>query len=157
YNSHKGGEGRAHDESAADGNQPASQLYKVMTQIDPSVPFVGQAAEPKVLTLTALPAFVRSLAIHAVTLSHVYTTCKVNGASADYVSLWHTRLQIIKRIRATAQRDADSKRMAAPPAECPNVADFGKPVSDPSLATTAREALGFLIHDLDGFCSGEVA
>ncbi|KAJ2711754.1 Tuberous sclerosis 2-like protein [Coemansia spiralis] len=161
--SRPGDEKGAHDEAAADGDQPASPLFKVRTQIDPSVPFVGQAAEPKVLTLKALPAFVRSLAIHAVILSHVYTTCTVNGVSADYVSLWHARLQIIKRIRASAQRDADSRlaaqgsAAAAPPTDSLDMLDFGKPVLHPSQATTAREALGLLIRDLDAFCGGNSA
>ncbi|KAJ2828467.1 Tuberous sclerosis 2-like protein, partial [Coemansia sp. 'formosensis'] len=59
-------------ESESDDSQFV-QLYKVKTQVNPDVPFVGPAVEPKLLTLTALPSFVRSIGIHAAILSQVYT------------------------------------------------------------------------------------
>ncbi|KAI7825517.1 hypothetical protein BX661DRAFT_154749 [Kickxella alabastrina] len=62
------------------------QLYKVMTQVNPSVPFYGPAIEPKLLTLTALPAFVRSIAIHAAILSNVFSSCKKADSSAAELS-----------------------------------------------------------------------
>ncbi|PIA14018.1 hypothetical protein COEREDRAFT_28980, partial [Coemansia reversa NRRL 1564] len=98
--SHEETSSRLHGELPEQGAHEV-QLYKVRTQINPEIPFIGPAAEPKVLTLTALPAFVRSIAIHAVIFSQVYTTCKSSetGGEAEYVSLWHARLQIIKRIR----------------------------------------------------------
>ncbi|KAJ2127811.1 Tuberous sclerosis 2-like protein [Coemansia sp. RSA 788] len=134
------------------------QLYKVKTQINPDIPFVGPAAEPKVLTLTALPGFVRSVAIHAVVFSQVYTSCKSAGiGGAEYVSLWRARLQIIKRVRAHAQKER-TKRLNALGSQpgslsesSADMAEFGEPISDPTMATTAAQALGYLVRDLESF------
>ncbi|KAJ2356849.1 Tuberous sclerosis 2-like protein [Coemansia sp. RSA 2618] len=134
------------------------QLYKVKTQINPDIPFIGPAADPKVLTLTALPAFVRSLAIHAAIFSQVYTSCKsADVGTAEFVSLWRARLQIIKRVRAHAQRE-QTKRQNALGKQQGDVSDasidmeeFGGPISDPTTATTAAQALGYLARDLELF------
>ncbi|KAJ2809289.1 Tuberous sclerosis 2-like protein [Coemansia guatemalensis] len=162
--SHEETSSRLHGESP-EHSARAVQLYKVRTQINPDIPFIGPAAEPKVLTLTALPAFVRSIAIHAVIFSQVYTTCKSSetGSNAEYVSLWHARLQIIKRIRAHAQKEA-AKRAAALGSPQNRAAisggdlhmeEFGEPISNPMQASTACEALGFLVRDLDSFYNRE--
>ncbi|KAJ2159276.1 Tuberous sclerosis 2-like protein [Coemansia sp. RSA 552] len=138
------------------------QLYKVRTQVNPNVPFKGPAAEPKVLTLTALPAFVRAIAIHAAIFSQVYTSCKsAEIGSADYVSLWRARLQIIKRVRAHAQRETVRRSSAAgqphSSSSSPGAAaaldmeEFGELVSDPSQAATASQALAYLIQDLESY------
>ncbi|KAJ1776778.1 Tuberous sclerosis 2-like protein, partial [Coemansia sp. RSA 1824] len=139
-------------------NARMDQLYKVKTQINPDIPFVGPAAEPKVLTLTALPGFVRSVAIHAVVFSQVYTSCKSAGiGGAEYVSLWRARLQIIKRVRAHAQKER-TKRLNALGSQpgslsesSADMAEFGEPISDPTMATTAAQALGYLVRDLESF------
>ncbi|KAJ2615600.1 Tuberous sclerosis 2-like protein [Coemansia sp. RSA 1365] len=162
--SHEETSSRLHGELPEQGAREV-QLYKVRTQINPEIPFIGPAAEPKVLTLTALPAFVRSIAIHAVIFSQVYTTCKSSetGSEAEYVSLWHARLQIIKRIRAHAQKEADKRaaalgspqNAAAISEDDLHMKEFGEPISNPTQASTACEALGFLVQDLDFFYKRE--
>ncbi|KAJ1645833.1 Tuberous sclerosis 2-like protein [Coemansia asiatica] len=145
------------------------QLYKVKTQVHPEVPFFGPAMEPKLLTLTALPAFVRSIAIHAAILSQVFSSCKkVNSSAAEFISPWRARLRTIQRIRLYAQRE---KAMPLPVsssgtagqgnsagslshAQQTNVrnshlSDFGTIVDDPTDAITASQALGYLMKDLE--------
>ncbi|KAJ2289060.1 Tuberous sclerosis 2-like protein, partial [Coemansia sp. RSA 2706] len=137
-------------------------LYKVKTQTNPNVPFIGPAIEPKVLALTALPAFVRSIAIHAAIFSQVFSSSRSadTGPATEYVSLWRARLQIIKRVRAHAERE-QAKQMSAQrsqpssPSDNPSWAEYGEPISDPSLASSAAQALGYLVHDLDSFASRE--
>ncbi|KAJ2726467.1 Tuberous sclerosis 2-like protein [Coemansia sp. Benny D115] len=151
------------------------QLYKVKTQVNPNVPFYGPAMEPKLLTLSALPAFVRSVAIHAAILSQVFSSCqKAETSAAEFISPWRARLRTIQRIRLYAQRE--SAKSAPPPSNnnsnrhhhtSPQASDvshlstgshdnealeeFGEIVDDPELATTAAEALGYLVKDLNTF------
>ncbi|KAJ2843308.1 Tuberous sclerosis 2-like protein [Coemansia brasiliensis] len=130
------------------------QLYKVKTQINPNIPFIGPAAESKVLTLTALPAFVRSIAIHAAIFSQVYSSCKsADSSSAEFISLWRARLQIIKRVRTHAQRERAKRESThgQPAATAADSDEFGEVVSDPSMAATAAQALGYLARDLESY------
>ncbi|KAJ2787588.1 Tuberous sclerosis 2-like protein [Coemansia interrupta] len=140
------------------------QLYKVKTQVNPNVPFYGPAMEPKLLTLTALPGFVRSIAIHAAILSQVFSSCKkVDSSAAEYVSPWRHRLRAIQRARLHAQRQTakplpvtagstsytSSRAMSS--ASVGALSDFGTIVEDPTDAVTASQALGYLIKDLNTF------
>ncbi|KAJ2417636.1 Tuberous sclerosis 2-like protein [Coemansia sp. RSA 2530] len=128
------------------------QLYKVQTQVNPDIPFAGPAMEPKILTLKALPAFVRSIGIHAAILSQVYTCYNIADPTVgQFVSPWRSRLWSIKRIRLSAQREASVR---SPTAAAPYDASvFGDIPEDPAQLTTASQALGFLLRDLDLFYS----
>ncbi|KAJ1818761.1 Tuberous sclerosis 2-like protein [Coemansia sp. RSA 2598] len=145
------------------------QLYKVKTQVNPDVPFFGPAMEPKLLTLTALPAFVRSIAIHAAILSQVFSSCKkVNSSAAEFISPWRARLRTIQRIRLYAQREkarplpvssggaagqaaSVGPHGSAQPVHASPLSDFGTIVEDPADAITASQALGYLMKDLDSY------
>ncbi|KAJ1771895.1 Tuberous sclerosis 2-like protein [Coemansia sp. RSA 1843] len=148
------------------------QLYKVKTQVNPDVPFVGPAMEPKLLALSALPLFVRSVAIHAALFSQVFSNSNIVDTHAtEFISPWRARLRIIKRIRlhmlseakkamASAaqqqqqQQNTDSSSGAggmAQPKPQAALDEFGEVVSNPSDAKTASQALGFLIKDLETF------
>ncbi|KAJ1936212.1 Tuberous sclerosis 2-like protein, partial [Linderina pennispora] len=126
------------------------QLYKVKTQVNPTVPFAGSAAEPKLLTLTALPSFVRSIAIHAAILSNVHATFLNSvGVNNEFISPWRARLQSIKRMRGIAERDAEkitpevySDDIPAPASES---TDFSK--------ATAAQVLDLLTKELEEFRS----
>ncbi|KAJ2492972.1 Tuberous sclerosis 2-like protein [Coemansia sp. RSA 2050] len=128
------------------------QLYRVKTQVNPDVPFAGPAMEPKILTLKALPAFVRSIGIHATILSQVYTCYNIADPTVgQFVSPWRSRLWSIKRIRMSAQRETSAR---SPTAAAPYDASvFGDIPEDPTQLTTASQALGFLLRDLDLFYS----
>ncbi|KAJ2001257.1 Tuberous sclerosis 2-like protein [Coemansia sp. RSA 2322] len=133
---------------SADDEPRFVQLYKVRTQVNPNVPFVGPAMEPKLLTLTALSAFVRSIGIHAAILSQVFTSYNVADVSAaEFVSPWRARLRTIKRVRATAERENLAR--SSPPSSAQDTDELGDVPDDLALVITARQALGFLIGDLE--------
>ncbi|KAJ2262830.1 Tuberous sclerosis 2-like protein [Coemansia sp. RSA 376] len=135
-------------------NLGSVQLYKVKTQVNPDVPFVGPASKPKLLTLTALPAFVRSIGIHAAILSQVYTCYNIADPTVgQFVSPWRSRLWSIKRIRLSAQREASARPPAVATAASQDAGVFGAIPEDPALLSTASQALGFLIRDFDSFYS----
>ncbi|KAJ2463646.1 Tuberous sclerosis 2-like protein, partial [Coemansia sp. RSA 2337] len=135
-------------------NLGSVQLYKVKTQVNPDVPFVGPASKPKLLTLTALPAFVRSIGIHAAILSQVYTCYNIADPTVgQFVSPWRSRLWSIKRIRLSAQREASTRPPAVATAASQDAGVFGAIPEDPALLSTASQALGFLIRDFDSFYS----
>ncbi|KAJ1952785.1 Tuberous sclerosis 2-like protein, partial [Dipsacomyces acuminosporus] len=124
------------------------QLYKVKTQANASIPFVGPAMEPKLLTLTALPAFVRTIAIHAAILSQVYSECKKNKGISEFISPWRARLQAIKRIRVAAEKEAAKQ---SPHVRCPP-ASRGQSNSLPDFSrATAEQALDHLTNELSLF------
>ncbi|KAI8320449.1 hypothetical protein GQ54DRAFT_298650 [Martensiomyces pterosporus] len=129
------------------------QLYKVKTQVNANVPFVGPAMEPKLLTLTALPAFVRSVAIHAAIISQVYSDCKRNGGVGEFISPWRARLQAIKRIRSAAEREAAKQQQQSASAQSP----AGSPLLDEKeewpagLHAPASQVLDHLTRELESF------
>ncbi|KAJ1905441.1 Tuberous sclerosis 2-like protein [Coemansia sp. IMI 209127] len=136
------------------------QLYKVKTQVNPDIPFVGPAMEPKLLALSALPLFVRSVAIHAALFSQVFSNSNiVDTYATEFISPWRARLRIIKRVRLNMLSDAKKAMEAtAQPSDSslprpPQVGlgEFGEIVSDPSKAKTGSQALGFLIKDMETF------
>ncbi|KAJ2865276.1 Tuberous sclerosis 2-like protein [Coemansia aciculifera] len=136
---------------AASADADSVQLYKVKTQVNPDVPFAGPAMDPKLLTLTALPAFVRSIGIHAAILSQVYTCYNIADPTVgQFVSPWRSRLWSIKRIRLSAQKEASTRPPAAAAAS-QDAGVFGVIPEDPTQLTIASQALGFLIRDFDSF------
>ncbi|KAJ2910183.1 Tuberous sclerosis 2-like protein [Coemansia aciculifera] len=130
------------------------QLYKVKTQVNPDVPFAGPAMEPKLLTLTALPAFVRSIGIHAAVLSQVYNCYNIaDPTKGQFVSPWRSRLWSIKRIRNSTQKEIPAKSPTTATTPTPYALDgFGDIPDSPAQLSTAKQALGFLIRDLDEYC-----
>ncbi|KAJ1993660.1 Tuberous sclerosis 2-like protein [Coemansia umbellata] len=154
------------------------QLYKVKTQVNPDLPFAGPAMEPKLLSLTALPSFVRSVAIHAAIFSQVFSSSSVvDMRASEFISPWRARLQTIKRIRVHLQKDSAKRAMeiaqqqqqqqqqqshtsgsgngsssGLPPLKFEaDLSEFGEIVSEPLQAKTASQALGCLIKDLETF------
>jgi hypothetical protein len=73
-----------------------SQLfYQVRVMSQPGFPEISPAAEPKLVSLKALPSFVRLLALNASVFSHVW----VNREGGEHVSSWRSRLREINRLR----------------------------------------------------------
>jgi hypothetical protein len=68
-------------------------MVQVMSQ--PGFPEISPAAEPKIISLKALPSFVRLLALNASVFSHVWA----NRAGGEHVSSWRSRLREISRLR----------------------------------------------------------
>ncbi|KAK4204276.1 hypothetical protein QBC40DRAFT_104782 [Triangularia verruculosa] len=74
--------------------QQLSPFFKVQVMSQPGFPKISPAAEPKLVSLKALPRFIRLLALNASVFSLVWT----NG-DGEHVSSWRNRLQQINRLR----------------------------------------------------------
>jgi len=68
-------------------------MVQVMSQ--PGFPEISPAAEPKIISLKALPSFVRLLALNASVFSLVWA----NREGGEHVSSWRNRLREINRLR----------------------------------------------------------
>jgi hypothetical protein len=86
--------------SEAEGTESAfspcnSPFFLVQVMSKPGFPEISPAAEPKTISLTALPGFVRLLALNASVFSHVWA----NRNGGEFVSPWRSRLREIKSMR----------------------------------------------------------
>jgi hypothetical protein len=70
-------------------------FYKVHVMSKPGFPEISPAAETKIMSLTALPGFIRLLALNASVFSQVWA----NREGGEHVSSWRNRLREINRIR----------------------------------------------------------
>ncbi|KAK4451882.1 tuberous sclerosis 2 protein [Podospora aff. communis PSN243] len=84
------GSGRRQEE-----NNQSSPFFMVQVMSQPGFPEISPAAEPKLVSLKALPGFVRLLAINASVFSHVWA----NREGGEHISPWRNRLQEINRLR----------------------------------------------------------
>ena len=81
---------------AEHGKYPEKQQYfKVQTLSAPSFPQISPAATPKLVSASALPAFVRQLALNASVFSLVWA----NREGGEHVSSWRNRLREIVKLR----------------------------------------------------------
>ena len=79
---------------------PDLTYFRVHMQYRSDVPPMGPVQEAKVLSLTAVPEFVRSVALHANVYCQVFL--QATERRMEYVSNWKERLRQIKRIRERA-------------------------------------------------------
>jgi hypothetical protein len=70
-------------------------FYKVQVMSKPGFPEISPAAETKIMSLTALPGFIRLLALNASVFSQVWA----NREGGEHISSWRNRLREINRIR----------------------------------------------------------
>lgn len=76
-------------------NDAANQYFKVDVLTKPQFPRISFAAETKLISSTALPTFVRLLALNASAFCHIWA--KRDGG--EYISSWRTRLRQIDTLR----------------------------------------------------------
>ncbi|KAK1760499.1 tuberous sclerosis 2 protein [Echria macrotheca] len=76
-------------------NGQSSPFFLVQVISQDGFPEISPAAEPKLVSLKALPGFVRLLAINASVFSHVWA----NREGGEHVSSWRNRLQEVNRLR----------------------------------------------------------
>ncbi len=74
---------------------PATPFFMVQLMSKPGFPEISPAAEPKMVSLKALPSFVRLLALNASVFSLVWA----NRDGGENVSSWRNRLREIIRLR----------------------------------------------------------
>ena len=70
-------------------------FYKVQLLSKPGFPTISSASETKMVSLKALPGYVRLLALNASVFSAVWQ----NREGSDTVSSWRNRLREIRRLR----------------------------------------------------------
>ncbi|KAI0146321.1 hypothetical protein GGR57DRAFT_478828 [Xylariaceae sp. FL1272] len=70
-------------------------FYKVQVMSKPGFPEISPASETKIVSLKALPDFIRLLAFNASVFSHVWA----NRESGEHLSSWGSRLREINRLR----------------------------------------------------------
>lgn len=72
-----------------------SAFYKVQVMSKPGFPEISPAAETKIMSLEALPGFIRLLALNASVFSLVWA----NREGGEHVSSWRNRLREINRLK----------------------------------------------------------
>ncbi|KAI1365359.1 tuberin [Xylaria arbuscula] len=70
-------------------------FYKVQVMSKPGFPEISPAAETKIVSLKALPVFIRLLALNASFFSHVWA----NREGGEHLSSWGSRLRSINQLR----------------------------------------------------------
>lgn len=84
------------EEGGEPGFSPSNlPFFTVQVMSKPGFPEISPAAEPKTVGLTALPGFVRLMALNASVFSHVWA----NRGGGEFVSSWRSRLREINRLR----------------------------------------------------------
>ncbi|RFU78811.1 gtpase activating [Trichoderma arundinaceum] len=71
------------------------KFYTVKVMSKPGFPAISPASDTKMVSLKALPAFIRLLALNASVFSHVWH----NREGGEHISSWSGRLREIKRLR----------------------------------------------------------
>ncbi|CAG8652148.1 1358_t:CDS:1, partial [Ambispora leptoticha] len=80
-------------------NLEINTFFKVQMQCLADMPETSSITEFKMVSLTALPAFVRNIALHANIFAQVFLQSGGKRGSVEYVSNWRERLRQIKRIK----------------------------------------------------------
>jgi hypothetical protein len=94
-------------------------FYKVQVMSKPGFPEISPAAETKIMSLSALPGFIRLLALNASVFSLVWA----NKEGGEHVSSWRNRLREINRIREKYGPKPSISTPASPPGTANGVAN----------------------------------
>ncbi len=86
------------------------QFFRVQTQCAASLPHISPAATPKIISASALPAFVRQVALNA----SVFSLAWSNRDGGEYVSSWRNRLKEIIKLKNRYGNTATSQTVAYP-------------------------------------------
>ncbi|KAI0446648.1 tuberin [Xylaria telfairii] len=119
-------------------------FYKVQVMSKPGFPEISPASETKIVSLAALPDFIRLLALNASFFSHVWTTRE----GGEHISSWGNRLRDINRLREKYGPKATSH--GPPPPSPPGTAhNHGTPLVsgvglqlDSRQGSTVRDSIG---------------
>ena len=88
-----------------------SAFYKVQVMSKPGFPEISPASETKIVSLAALPGFIRLLALNASVFSLVWA----NREGGEHVSSWRNRLREINRLRDKHGPKQPSSNPTSPP------------------------------------------
>ncbi|KAH8881535.1 hypothetical protein GQ53DRAFT_667733 [Thozetella sp. PMI_491] len=116
-----------------------SPFFMVQLMSKPGFPEISPAAEPKMVSLKALPSFVRLLALNASVFSHVWA----DREGGEHVSSWRNRLREINRLR-----ERYGPKMA--PAPSPPPSSLGGALGTPGTGLTISQMTQAQIAQSDG-------
>ncbi|KAI0023505.1 hypothetical protein F4780DRAFT_776535 [Xylariomycetidae sp. FL0641] len=114
-------------------------FYKVQLMSKPGFPEISPAADTKIISLKALPDFIRLLALNA----SVFALVWANRKGGEHISSWRNRLREINRLR---ERYGPKYQMYGPSPSPPGTAgpgqqlDLVKPVRD-SFSSIRRSSV----------------
>lgn len=99
---------RTADNSGASTGQP---FYRVHVLSKPGFPEISPASETKMVSLNALPGFIRLLALNASVFCHVWNARE----GGEHISSWSGRLREIKRLRERYGPKSTASAVPSPP------------------------------------------
>ncbi|KAI0840153.1 hypothetical protein F5Y06DRAFT_249670 [Hypoxylon sp. FL0890] len=105
-------------------------FYKVRVMSKPGFPEISPASETKIVSLRALPDFIRLLALNASVFSLVWA----HREGGEHVSPWRNRLKEIKRLR----EKYGPKMASQGPTPSPPGTALGHASTNPALSTAAQ-------------------
>lgn len=101
-------------------------FYKVQVLSKPGFPEISPASETKIISLKALPSFIRLLALNASVFSQVWA----NREGGEHVSSWRNRLREINRLREKQIPRISSPSPAAPPGSSSSASHDSRSIRD---------------------------
>ncbi|KAI1180903.1 tuberin [Nemania sp. FL0916] len=117
-------------------------FYKVQVMSKPGFPEISPASETKIVSLKALPDFIRLLALNASFFSHVWA----NREGGEHISSWGNRLKDIKRLREKygPKSTTHGPQTPSPPGTAHNhgITSVGMQADSSRVGNTVRDSLG---------------
>ncbi|KAF4628791.1 hypothetical protein G7Y89_g9364 [Cudoniella acicularis] len=117
-----------------------SAFYKVQVMSKPGFPEISPAAETKIMSLAALPGFIRLLALNASVFSLVWA----NREGGEHVSSWRNRLREINRLRERYK--PKSSTTTSPPGTSNGVSHESRNVRDSINSLRRSSVANFLTN-----------
>lgn len=100
-------------------SQAMNSFYKVQVMSKPGFPEISPASETKIISLAALPGFIRLLALNASVFSLVWA----NKEGGEHISSWRNRLREINRLREKFGPKHPPSNPASPPGTANSIHD----------------------------------
>ena len=121
-------------------------FYKVQVMSRPGFPEISPASEVKIVSLAALPGFIRLLALNASVFSLVW----YNREGGEHISSWRNRLREINKLREKYGPKSSTSNPNSPTA-VPTPASYDTRTVRESLNGLRRSSVAnFLINPSDG-------
>jgi hypothetical protein len=119
-------------------------FYKVQVMSKPGFPEISPAAETKIMSLAALPGFIRLLALNASVFSLVWA----NKEGGEHVSSWRNRLREINRLRERYKFKLPSATHASPPGTSNGSIHESRNIRDSMNSIRRSSVANFLTNNL---------
>lgn len=112
-------------------------FYRVQVLSKPGFPEISPASETKMVSLNALPGFIRLLALNASVFSHVWNARE----GGEHISSWSGRLREIKRLR---ERYGPKTTAALVPSPPPTSSSQNQPSESSRPSSSVRDSFSSL-------------